>query len=53
MGTEISVRKVEHFCKYAENSPFLKSNLRSVSRQSYEKLISVCNSLEYALLYFG
>ena len=44
MGTEIPVSKVDHFCPYAENSRFSKSNLRSVSNQSYGKLISICNS---------
>ena len=41
IGTEISVSKVDHFCQYAENSRFSKSNLRS---GPYGKLISLCNS---------
>jgi len=44
MSTEISVSKVDHFCPYAENWRFSKSYLRSVSHESYGKLISVCNS---------
>jgi hypothetical protein len=34
MGTEIFVSKVGHFCQYAENSRFSKSNLTTVSHQS-------------------
>jgi hypothetical protein len=44
MDKEIFVSKVDHIFPYAENSRFSKPNLRSVSRKSSEKLITVCNS---------